>query len=193
MFFLALFLAHSQAVIIPVILGIKSFKKFDKNKKNNDLITFGFISFGLASLFEMIDHTKTAWIYVNHTSIFNWLFYSFLSLGLSSLSIAVIKNKLNIIFNLLLTFFSICSYLIFDKEISLLFQVILSIILIINWQRVFKDLLFIFYPIFGIFFTTFIGTNLSNSGNQIWHIFIGPCGTVSLLTFYLVLKRSEKK
>ena len=191
LFFFILFLAHLQAIIFPIIIGIKSINQF-KNLKNNNLIPFGFIFLGLASLFEMIDHTKTAWIYVDHSTFFNWLFYSLLALGLTTLSISVIKNNFTIAVNLLLCFCSIFSYFLFDKTIALIFQVIISIFLIINWQRTFKDWLFIAYPIFGIIFTTFFGTNLSISGNQIWHIFIGPSGTISVLTFYLVLNRSKK-
>ena len=192
MFFLILFLAHIQAVLIPFFLGIKSINKF-KKIKNNSLIPFGFTFLGLASLFEMIDHSQTEWIYIDHSSIYNWLFYSFLSLGLTSLSISVVKNKFIQTTNLCITLCSIISYFLFDKSIALLFQVIISILLIINWQRVFKDWLFILYPIFGIFFTTFFGTRLSISGDQFWHVLIGPSGTISVLTFYLVLKRSGKK
>ena len=192
MFFLILFLAHFQAVIIPIIIVNKSIKRF-KKIKNNSFIPYGFIFLGLASMFEMIDHTQTSWIYVDHSSIFNWLFYSFLSLGLTCLSISVIKNKFIQTTNFCISLCSIISYFLFDKTIALLFQVIISILLIINWQKVFKDWLFILYPIFGIFFTTYFGTNLSTSGNQFWHIFIGPSGTVSVLTFYLVLKRSDKE
>ncbi len=192
LFFSILFLAHFQAVIIPILLGIKSLNKF-KNIPNNSLIPSGFILLGLGALFEMIDHTKTDWIYINHSSIYNWLFYSFLSLGLTCLSISVIKNKFIQTTNFLISLFSIISYFLFDKNIALLFQVMVSIFLIINWQRLFKDWLFILYPIFGIFFTTFFGTNLSISGDQFWHVLIGPSGTISVLTFYLVLKRSEKK
>ena len=181
-----------QAVIVPIIFGIKSINKF-KNIKNHVLIPFGFIFLGLASMFEMIDHTKTDWIYIDHSSIFNWLFYTFLALGLTSLTISVIKNRLVIGTNIFLCFGSIVSYLLIDKTIALFFQVIISIFLIINWQRMFKDWLFITYPIFGIVFTTFYGSMLSITGNQIWHVFIGPSGTISVLTFYLVLKRSKKK
>ena len=191
-FLVILFLAHIQAVVVPIIFGFKSINKF-KNTNNHNLIPFGFLFLGLASMFEMIDHTKTAWIYVDHSSLFNWLFYSFLALGLTSLTISVINNKFAISINIFLCFSSIASYLIFDKTISLLFQVIISFFLIINWQRVFKDWLFITYPIFGIIFTTFFGANLSMTGNQIWHIFIGPSGTMSVLTFYLVLKRAKKR
>ena len=191
MFFFILFFAHLQAVIVPIIFGIKSINKF-KHIKNNNLIPFGFIFLGLASMFEMIDHTKTDWIYVANSSFFNWLFYSFLALGLTGLSISVIKNKSIIATNIFLCFGSIFSYLLLNKTLSLSFQVLISIFLIINWQRIFKDWLFIAYPIFGIILTTFFGSNLSITGNQIWHIFIGPSGTISVIIFYLVLKRSNK-
>jgi len=92
LFFSILLLAHLQAAIIPILFGIRSIKKF-KHIRNNELIPLGFIFLGLASISEMIDHTQTSWIYVDHSSLFNWLFYSFLSLGLTCLSISVIKNK----------------------------------------------------------------------------------------------------
>ena len=192
MFFSILLLAHLQAAIIPILLGIRSFNKF-KKISNNKLIPFGFISLGLASISEMIDHTQTSWIYVDHSSLFNWLFYSFLSLGLTCLSVSVIKNKFFQKTNFCISFCSIISYFLFDKTIALLFQVIISIFLIINWQRILKDWLLILYPIFGIIFTTFFGRNLSISGDQFWHIFIGPSGTISALVFYYILKRSGKK
>jgi len=192
LFFSVLLLAHIQAAIIPILLGIRSINKFKHISKKN-FIPFGFIFLGLASISEMIDHTQTAWIYIDHSSFFNWLFYSFLSLGLTCLSISVIKNKFIQTTNFCISLSSIISYLLFDKNIALLFQVIISIFLIINWQRFFKDWFFILYPIFGIIFTTFFGTRLSISGDQFWHILIGPSGTISVLTFYLVLKRSDQK
>ena len=192
MLFPILLIAHLQAAVIPIILGFKSFNKF-KHINRNKILPFGFIFLGLASISEMIDHTQTSWIYVDHSSLFNWLFYSFLSLGLTFLSISVIKNKFIQTINLCISFCSVISYFLFDKTIALSLQIIISIFLIINWQRIFKDWLLILYPIFGIFFTVFFGTNLSISGDQFWHIFIGPSGTISVLTFYVVLKRSDKK
>ena len=192
MFYFLLFFAHLQAVVVPIFFGIQSINKF-KNIRNHIFIPFGFIFLGFASMFEMIDHTKTNWIYINHSSLFNWLFYTFLVLGLTSLTISVIKNKFAIGTNIFLCFCSIFSYVLVDKTIALLFQVMISIFLIINWQRIFKDWIFIAYPIFGIIFTTFFGTILSLTGNQIWHIFIGPSGTISVITFYLVLNRSNNK
>ena len=190
MFFFILFVVHLQAVIVPILIGLHSVNKF-RNFKNQKLIPFGFIFLGFASLAEMIDHANTSWIYVDHSSLFNWLFYSFLSLGLTSLSISVIKNKVNISILLFLSFSSIVSYILFGKIIALFFQVIISIFLIVIWQKIFKDWLLILYPIFGIFLTTLFGTNLTVSGNQFWHILIGPSGTISVLTFYIILKRGQ--
>ena len=192
LFFSILLFAHFQAAIIPILLGIRSINKF-KHLSKNKFIPFGFIFLGLASISEMIDHAQTSWIYIDHSSFFNWLFYSFLSLGLTCLSISVIKNKYIQATNFCFSLCSIISYSLFDKSISLLFQVIISIFLIINWQRIFKDWLFILYTIFGIFCITFFGTRLSISGDQFWHILIGPSGTISVLTFYFVLERSYKK
>ncbi len=191
-FKLIIVLAHLQAILIPIFIGIISINKLN-HIKNLKLISWGFVSLGLASMFEMIDHTQTEWIYIDHSSLFNWLFYSLLSIGLTFLSISTIKNKYLILTNLLTCILAIVSYWIFGKSLTLVFQVLISIFLIINWQRKFKDWIFIAYPIFGIFLTTFLGIKLSLSANQIWHIFIGPSGTLSVLTFYLVLNRSRKR
>ena len=144
-------------------------------------------------MFEMFDHTTTDWIYVNHTSLLNWLFYSFLTIGLSFFTISVTKKKSIIVLNIFLFITAIFSYWIVGKSITLILQVLISILLISEWWKRFKDWVFFIYPITGVIFTTFFGILLSSSGEQIWHIFIGPSGTVSVLTFYAVLKRSRKK
>ena len=124
MFFLILLLAHFQAAIIPILLGIRSIKKF-KHIHKNELIPFGFIFLGFASISEMIDHSQTSWIYVDHSSFFNWLFYSFLSLGLTCLSTSVVKNKFIQKINFCISLCSIISYFLFDKTVALFFQVII--------------------------------------------------------------------
>ena len=187
-----LLLAHLQAFLIPILIGIKSINRF-KQIRFPLLPPFAFISLGLASMFEMFDHTTTDWIYVDHSSIYNWLFYSFLSIGLSFFTISVAKNKSIITSNILLIIAAVFSYWLLDKSTTLLIQVLISILLISQWWKRFKDWVFFIYPITGVIFTTFFGILLSSSGEQIWHVFIGPSGTISVLTFYAVLKRSRKK
>ena len=157
------------------------------------LAPFAFISLGLASMFEMFDHTSTNWIYVDHSSLLNWLFYSFLSIGLSFFTISVTKKKYIIVTNIILIIAAIFSYWFLGKSTTLLFQVLISFLLISEWWSRFKDWIFLFYPLTGVIFTTLFGILLSSSGDQIWHLFIGPSGTISVLAFYAVLKRSRKK
>ena len=187
-----LLLAHLQAFLIPILIGIKSINKF-KQVRFPLLLPFAFISLGLASMFEMFDHTTTDWIYVDHSSIYNWLFYSFLSIGLSFFTISTAKNKSIITSNILLIIATVFSYWFLGKATTLLIQVLISILLISQWWRRFEDWVFLFYPITGVIFTTFFGILLSSSSEQIWHVFIGPSGTISVLAFYEVLKRSRKK
>tara|TARA_B100000945_G_scaffold5291_1_gene4434 strand:+ start:712 stop:1290 length:579 start_codon:yes stop_codon:yes gene_type:complete len=187
-----LLLAHLQAILIPILIGINSINQF-KQIRFPLLPPFAFVSLGIASIFEMFDHTTTDWIYVDHSSIYNWLFYTFLSIGLSSFTISVAKKKSIITSNVLLLIAAVSSYWFLGKSITILIQVLISILLISQWWSRFKDWMFFIYPITGVIFTTFFGILLSNSGKQIWHVFIGPSGTVSVLAFYLVLKRSRKK
>ena len=187
-----MFLAHLQAFLIPIFIGIKSIKRF-KQIRFPSLIPFAFISLGFASMFEMLDHTNTDWIYVDHSSIYNWLFYSFLSIGLSFFIISVAKNNPIIICNILLIIAAIFSYWFMGKPTTLFIQVLISFLLISQWWRRFKDWVLFIYPISGVILTTYFGILLSISGEQIWHIFIGPSGTLSILAFYAVLMRSRKK
>ena len=142
-------------------------------------------------MFEMLDHTTTDWIYVDHSSIFNWLFYSCLSIGLSFFTLSVAKEKSIITSNILLLITAIFAYWFLGKSVTLFIQVLISILLISQWWKRFKDWILFIYPITGVLLTTFFGILLSSSGAQIWHIFIGPCGTLSVLAFYEVLRRSK--
>ena len=187
-----MFVAHLQAVFIPIFLGLKSINRF-KQVRFPHLLPFAFISLGFASMFEMIDHTSTNWIYVDHISIFNWLFYCNLSLGLSIFTMSVESKKSKICTNIILIFSVIFSYWILGKASTVILQIIISILLLTKWWNRFKDLLIFIYPITGVILTTSFGILLSSTGEQIWHVFIGPSGTISVLSFYLILKRSKNK
>ena len=187
-----LIFAHLQSVLIPILIGFKIYKRYS-HIESSELISYGFIFIGIASFFEMIDHTQTDWIYINHLSICNWLFYSFLASGLSILVISISKNKNLNRLNIILISLSIISYWIFNKSVAIIFQSIISFLLITLWWKRFRDYLIFIYPITGILFTTLFGILLSNSGNQIWHLFIGPSGTITVLTFNYILFKSNIK
>ena len=108
-------------------------------------------------MFEMFDHTTTDWVYVDHSSIYNWLFYSFFSLGLSLFTNSVAKNKSIITTNIYLIFAAVSSYCFLGKSTTLLIKVLISILLISQWWSRFKDWVFFIYPITGVIFLYFLG------------------------------------
>ena len=197
LFFVVLLLAHAQAVLIPAWIAcyIKT-----RNSKfylifpngNISLLRFGFVCFSIASLAETIDHTNTKWIYINQLSIWNGLFYASLSTGLACLTSATTKRKAIRILVSLLVIAGIVSYRIFGKELTISFQFILTIIFLAQWWNKYQDQLLWLYPLFGICLTTTFGVILSVSGDQIWHVFIGPAGSLSVIILWMTLKRFEK-
>tara|TARA_Y100001968_G_C19256359_1_gene667009 strand:+ start:557 stop:802 length:246 start_codon:yes stop_codon:yes gene_type:complete len=77
----------------------------------------------------------------------------------------------------------ISAYWFLSKSTTLLIQVLMSILVILQWWSRFKDWVILIYPITGVILTTIFGILLSSSGEQIWHLFIGTSGTISVLSF----------
>ena len=157
------------------------------------LLRFGFICFSIAALAEMLDHTGTSWIYINRISGWNGLFYAGLSGGLASLTAAVTKNKKLSILLCLIVIAVITAYSSLGKGITISLQSTITVIFLGQWWRRFHDPLLWVYPICGVMLTTVFGGMLSASGDQIWHVFIGPAGSISLITIWILLNRALSK
>lgn len=175
----------SSGCLIPIFLGFKSKKKF-RQIRFPYLIRYAFIFLGIASIFEMVDHISTDFIYIDYTSIFNWLFYTFLAGVLSFFTISVPEGRSVILLILLLLLATTASYWLFGQSTSF-FLVIISILLTTQWWKRFKDWLFFIHTFSAVFLTTIFGSILSGSGEQVWHLFICTSGTISALALYLVL------
>ena len=80
----ALVAVHLQAVLVPLWVAMHCRGWWLKS---------GFVCFSLASLAEMVDHTTTDWVYVNHNSFFNGVFYGALATGLALLTAAVSRSR----------------------------------------------------------------------------------------------------
>ena len=80
----ALVAVHLQAVLVPLWVAMHCRGWWLKS---------GFVCFSLASLAEMVDHTTTDWVYVNHNSFFNGVFYRALTTGLALLTAAVSRSR----------------------------------------------------------------------------------------------------
>ncbi|GCE65748.1 hypothetical protein OMCYN_01694 [cyanobiont of Ornithocercus magnificus] len=173
---------HLQAVLVALVIA---------SRCKLPILSAGFICFALASLFEIIDHTQTDWIYVNRISLSNGLFYGALAAGLALLTAAVSVSRLWRATLLLLTLMTELAYALAGKGVTIALQSVLLVLFLRQWWYHFRDPYLWWYSLFGICLVTAFGTLLSISGDQFWHLFIGPCGSVSLLLLLWVLQRAK--
>ena len=198
LFFVVLLLAHIQAVLVPAWIAsrISSRKSTIRTVLPNGGISFlvlGFTCFSIAAFAEMLDHTETDWIYINRLSGWNGLFYAGLAGGLASLTASVTANKTlrALLYALLIA--GIVAYPLLGKGVTISLQSIITIIFLAQWWRRFHDPILWIYPICGVVLTTVFGGMLGSSGDQIWHVFIGPAGSISVITLWILLNRAERK
>jgi hypothetical protein len=93
-----LVLAHLQAIGVAWALALASGRSLPRLRERlpaGGLACLGlaFAAFGLAALAETLDHTTTRWLYVNHTSPWNALFFSALAAGIALLSAALSASR----------------------------------------------------------------------------------------------------
>ena len=157
------------------------------------MLRFGFICFSVAALSETVDHSGTDWIYVNHLSGWNGLFYAALAAGLASMTSAVTeKNQFRILFYFMVVA-GVFAYLSLGKGVTILIQSILTIVFLVQWWKRFRDPLLWVYPLCGVVLTAIFGAMLTSSGDQLWHLFIGPAGSIGLIVLWVILNRAVVK
>ena len=198
LFFAVLLLAHIQAVLVPAwiasrVRARKSRISIVLPDGGIVLLLIGFICFSVAALAEMLDHSETSWVYINRLSGWNGLFYAGLAGGLASLAASVNANKTLRVLLFVLLLAVILAYPFLGKGVTISLQSIITIIFLVQWWKRFHDPILWIYPICGVVLTTVFGGMLSASGNQLWHVFIGPAGSISLITLWLLLNRAERK
>ena len=180
---IALIVVHLQAVLVPLWLALRC---------RGLQLTSGFICFALASFAEMVDHTTTDWIYVNHNSFFNGVFYGALASGLALLTAAVSHSRRWRLPLLLLAVAAIAAYPLAGKSEAIALQSLLLILMLRQWWLRFADPRLWLYALFGVVLTTGFGALLVSSGDLLWHLFIGPCGCLSVLALGWVLQRGSQ-
>ena len=173
---------HLQAVLVPLCMATRCRGWWFKS---------GFACFSMASLAEMVDHTTTDWVYVNHNSLFNGVFYGALATGLALLTAAVSRSHIWRLTLLLITMAALAAYPLTGKSVAISLQSLLLILMLSQWWRNFADPRLWLYVLFGVVLTTGLGILLVGSGDPIWHLFIGPCGSLSVISLGWVLRRSS--
>ena len=179
---ITLVVVHLQAVLVPLLMAMRCRGWWFKS---------GFACFSMASLAEMVDHTTTDWVYVNHNSFFNGVFYGALATGLALLTTAVSRSDRWRLPLLLITTAALAAYPLAGKSVAISLQSLLLVLMLCQWWRRFADPRLWLYVLFGVVLTTVMGILLVGSGDPIWHLFIGPCGSLSVISLGWVMRRSS--
>jgi hypothetical protein len=189
-FLVLLVLAHLQAVAVAWGLALATARQ--RPAGGRGCLVLGFAAFGLAALAETLDHTTTRWLYVNHSSGWNGLFFSALAAGIALLAAAVSPNPGLRALLLALVLAGAAGYAAFGKGAAIASQSLLLLVMLRLWWRSFHDPLLWLYPLFTVGLTTLFGALLNASGDQLWHLFIGPAGSLSLLVLHAILRRAAQ-
>jgi hypothetical protein len=192
-----LVLAHLQAIGVAWALALASGRSLPRLRERlpaGGLACLGlaFAAFGLAALAETLDHTTTRWLYVNHTSPWNALFFSALAAGIALLSAALSASRRLRALLIALVLAGAAGYAAFGKGAAIASQSLLLLVMLRLWWRSFHDPLLWLYPLFTVGLTTLFGALLNASGDQLWHLFIGPAGSLSLLVLHAILRRAAQ-
>lgn len=189
-FLVLLVLAHLQAVAVAWGLALAAARQ--RPAASRGCLVLGFATFGLAALAETLDHTTTRWLYVNHSSGWNGLFFSALAAGIALLAAAVSTNQGLRALLLAVVLAGAAGYAAFGKGAAIASQSLLLLVMLRLWWRRFHDPLLWLYPLFTVGLTTLFGALLNTSGDQLWHLFIGPAGSLSLLVLHTILRRAAQ-
>ena len=195
-FLILLVIAHLQAVAVAWGLALLAGRGLPQLRRRlppgaNRRLMLAFGCYGLAALAESLDHTRTDWVYVNQLSLWNGVFFAALASGLALLAAAVRGGRRLHGLLLALVVASCLGYASVGKAGPIAAQVLLLAVMLQLWWRCFRDWRLWLYPLFTVGLTTLFGALLNSSGDQIWHLFIGPSGSLSLLLLWLILRRAE--
>ena len=122
---------------------------------------------------------------------FNGVFYSALATGLALLTAAMSSSRSWRLPLLLVTFPALAAYPLAGKSVAIALQSVLLVLMLRQWWKRFADPRLLLYVLFGVVLTTGLGALLVGSGDQIWHVFIGPCGSLSVISLDWVLRRAN--
>ncbi|MEM9214518.1 MAG: hypothetical protein AAGD25_09250 [Cyanobacteria bacterium P01_F01_bin.150] len=142
----------------------------------------GYASFAIAASYEIAEHMADDWIYRSQISGLNRLFYTFIVAGVSLIAMGLKKawwTDLLLIASVIIT---AVTYGINDsKSFIQISQLIAAAIFVYHWYVTMRDWRVFLYVVFSNILALAAGIVLIATGNQVWHVFIGPLSAIALL------------
>ncbi|MDJ0706504.1 MAG: hypothetical protein QNJ46_24805 [Leptolyngbyaceae cyanobacterium MO_188.B28] len=183
----SIFAAHFSVYVVAAInIWIFShrshFYKTTVKLRSLPLVYSGFASIAIGASYEIAEHIGDNWIYVSRLSGLNQLFYSFISGGICLIALGLRRSRItDMILLASLVLVPITYGVQGGKEIMQLAQLPPAIIFVIHWYWVMRDWRVFLYPLLANVIATGFGIALIASGNQIFHLFVGPSSALGLL------------
>ena len=142
----------------------------------------GYACFAVATSYEVAEHINDDWFYISQISGLNNLFYSFLVFGLGLIALGLKKNTWLDILLIASMVATPILYGVNDSKTAIqLPQLITAVIFVYKWYAVMKDWRVFLYLLFSNVIGLGFGIALIATGNQLFHLFIGPAGSAALL------------
>ncbi|MEO0647825.1 MAG: hypothetical protein AAFZ17_16980 [Cyanobacteria bacterium J06650_10] len=184
---IALALAHfSVYVVVAISIWIFSSRSdfYQRVVKLRSLpsIYWGYACFAVATSYEVAEHMGDDWFYVSRISELNNLFYSFIVFGLGFIALGLKKNKLlDVLLVVCMAVMPILYGYNDSKAAIQLPQLVTAAIFVYKWYAVMKDWRVFLYLLFTNVIALGFGIALIATGNQLFHLFIGPASAIALL------------
>lgn len=146
------------------------------------LIYFGFSCFAISASYEIAEHIGDAWLYESQISPLNRLFYTFITAGLCLIALGLRKNRVLDLLLIASLFAVPLTYGVNDsKSLMQLISLIPAGIFVYNWYLVMRDWRVFLYLLFSNGLALAFGIALIITGQQVFHLFVGPASAIALL------------
>ncbi|MEM9906434.1 MAG: hypothetical protein AAF921_15560 [Cyanobacteria bacterium P01_D01_bin.44] len=146
------------------------------------LIYFGFACFAISASYEIAEHIGDDWLYESQISPLNRLFYTFITAGLCLIALGLRKSTL---LDSLLIASLIAVPLTYgvndSKSLMQLISLVPAVIFVYNWYVVMRDWRVFLYLLFSNVLALGFGIALIVTGQQAFHLFVGPASAIALL------------
>ncbi|MGD1895760.1 MAG: hypothetical protein ACFB16_02290 [Phormidesmis sp.] len=184
---IAIAAAHfSVYIVVAICIWIFSqrseFYRHTLRLRSLPSIYWGYVCFAIATSYEVAEHMGDDWFYVSQISGLNNLFYSFIVFGLGFIALGLKKNTWLDLLMIACMVATPFLYGVNDSKNPLqVIQLIVAVIFIFKWYVVMRDWRVFLYLLFSNVLALGAGIALIVTGNQVFHLFIGPLSAIALL------------
>ncbi len=197
---LALIAAHFSVYVVTALnIWIfhqrSEFYQTEVKLRSLPAIYWGFACYAIGSSYEIAEDITDNWFYVSRLSALNLLFYTFISGGVCLIAWGLRRSRLTDILLLASLVLVPLTYGVNDsKSLMQLLQLVPAVIFVLHWYWVMRDWRVWLYLLFVNVGTLGLGIALIATGQQIFHVFIGPVSAAGLLVLgYVTWVQPERR